>query len=257
LSLLQVDDLTGNCNGSLKIVGTVDRVGRYESLQLDGEQVVRLTSDIEKVPLPTREMTVETWLRVDQMRPWSAMIGVMQDNGLYERGWVLGIQNSRFAFAVATTERPRLSNEESNYLTSQSEYEVGLWYHVAGVYDGQTLKLYVNGKLENSTRMPGGDILYPPHAFYELGAYHDTNEYFPLNGRLHEICLYDRALEESEILQAFRAKSELATLPKPTSNAWQQLAAAYLVSGNENKLQELLRSHPEAEIESSDFRSRQ
>ena len=46
----------------------------------------------------------------------------------------------------------------------------GRWYHVAGTYDGRTVKLYVNGELADSVAAPG--IIQPPETaarFFVIG----------------------------------------------------------------------------------------
>lgn len=48
--------------------------------------------------------------------------------------------------------------------------ETGRWYHVAGTYDGRTVKLYVNGELADSVAAPG--IIQPPETaarFFVIG----------------------------------------------------------------------------------------
>ena len=36
-----------------------------------------------------------------------------------------------------------------------SDWKVDQWYHFAGTYDGKSLRIYVNGKLEGEKNMEG------------------------------------------------------------------------------------------------------
>lgn len=56
----------------------------------------------DRALLPARDMTAEAWVRVDRVTPWGGFIGQVQDNGDFERGWVLGFVESRFSFALAS-----------------------------------------------------------------------------------------------------------------------------------------------------------
>ena len=114
----------------------------------------------------------------------------------------------------------------------------GEWVHWAGTYDGQTMKLYVNGNLvATDATTQHGDIMYPPPTYiqrvnqvtyfvptqyrwsnvvlnkynvsaqihdgwFTLGAYHDANEYWVLNGALDDVRIWGRALTDDQFAMA-------------------------------------------------------
>ena len=110
---------------------------------------------------------------VRSRKEWSGIVGAFQDNGDYERGFVLGCHNDRFYFGLATTAQGRMTHIEG-----ASAFETGRWHHVVAVYDGRKASLWVNGKLDAQSDAPGGSILQAPKGFFELGSYHDDNEYY-------------------------------------------------------------------------------
>ena len=63
---------------------------------------LEVTSDISSVDMPKRNMTLEAWVRVDKAMQWGGIIGALQDNGTYEKGWLLGFRGSSFCFALNT-----------------------------------------------------------------------------------------------------------------------------------------------------------
>ena len=181
----------------------------HQALVLDGKSNrVTISDDHSKTTQPTSAMTAESWVRIESPRRWGGIVGAIQDNGAYERGWLLGYCNSSFCFALAGKEGPA----NMTYLTASEPFIPGQWYHVAATYDGQTQSLYVNGKLLGTSKAEQGDINYPPRTFYEIGSYHDSNENYPAEGMVHEVRVYKRALSAAEIMQHVESK-QLKTSP--------------------------------------------
>ncbi|MCD6352338.1 MAG: metallophosphoesterase [Armatimonadetes bacterium] len=183
--------------------------------------------------LPRRELTVEVWVAVNKPLEWGGILGAMQDNRSYEKGWLLGFRGDRFALAVSSKGADD-GDGLLTYMTAKDPFEKGQWYHVAGVYDGKTMRLYVNGKLAASDdKAQSGDILYPPHAYLELAAYHDADEYNHLDGAVAEARLYARALSAQEIAAHFAAgKAILAAAPPKLD----MLAGPYLMHVTQNSI---------------------
>ncbi|CAG0929312.1 hypothetical protein TFLX_01247 [Thermoflexales bacterium] len=82
---------------------------------------------------------------------------------------------------------------------------VGEWSHVAGVYDGSVVSLYVNGNLIGSPTSAPGSIVVPNG---ELHIGHDpanTTRFY--HGLIDEVELFNRALSASEIQAIYTANS--------------------------------------------------
>ena len=196
-------DQAGRLNGSILGKATLEQFGDVEGLLLDGQDdSVLLTDDHRKARLPQQQITAEAWVRVDKPLKWGGIVGCVQDNGSYERGWILGYTDNRFTFAVAAKDGPgRLT-----YLKSDTDFQPGRGYHLVGTYDGAEMRLYVDGRLAASSTEQRGPIDYPPQAFYEIGAYHDKDEYFHLSGLIHEVRVYGRAISADEAAEHHRTK---------------------------------------------------
>ncbi len=162
--------------------------------------------------LPKKDLTISAIVAVDKPIEFGSILGVVQDNGYTESGWLLGYRNDKFSFALASKGADD-GDGLMTYLDSQSKFMPGKMYHVAAVYDGTTMQLYVNGKLENSSTEQSGDILYPESAPFVVGCYHDKNEFNPMQGRLREIGLYDLAAKEKWVVEEFSHNENVAALP--------------------------------------------
>ena len=78
------------------------------------------------------------------------------------------------------------------------------WYFVAFTYDGHTAKMYINGYLKDSKTRSGP---FTPSTYdVYLGATHDSNFPYYLNGVIDEIRIYNRPLCAEAILQLYNLK---------------------------------------------------
>jgi len=177
-------------------------LARNKALSFDGEDsYISVTNDLNNALLPVKDITIETWVKLHEHETWGGYIGAFQDNGAYEKGWVLGNFDDKFSFALSSTGTGD-SDGLLTYLESSGTLQHNHWYHIAGTYDGSTMNIYVNGQLTGSSTDQSGNIYYDMSSFFSIGAYHDENEFFVLNGEMDEIRLWNTALAE-ETLQAW------------------------------------------------------
>jgi hypothetical protein len=82
-------------------------------------------------------------------------------------------------------------------LNSTSHLNEGEWYHVTGTYDGQNMKLYINGILDNSKSATGSiPITLTPVWIGDTSIYPNSRNF---NGTIDEVKIYNRALSQGEI----------------------------------------------------------
>ena len=194
--------------GSLvgKVLGSAS-LTKEKPLALEASKEFRgiiLSEDIEKANLPAKDMSVTAWVRVDKPIEWGGILGAIQDNGSFERGWLLGYVKDSFFFAISSESKKRLT-----YLKTALPYSPGYWYHLTGTYDGKVQRIYMDGKLTAESKVQNGPILYPPKGRFALGAYIDENEHYPFEGRLEQVTLWDRSLKPKEIADLFNERKKL------------------------------------------------
>jgi len=174
----------------------LEQLGRFGVLMMDGEDspaVVKADKAQLAKLLPKQAFTLSAWVSVDTPKQWGGIIGYFQDNGDSEKGWVLGYDREHFTIGLSTTGADD-GNGKITYLKGKSRYKAGRFHQVCATYDGKTLSLYVDGKLDAQTTTQSGPILYPKESTaMTLGAYRDSDEDFRHHGRLSEVVLYHEA----------------------------------------------------------------
>lgn len=203
-----IRDQARELHGRLVGNGQTQRINNIEAMVFDGQTMVELATDPRRANLPQRQFSVEAWVRVDEPLTWGGIVGSIRDNGADEQGWLLGFRDDKFCLYLRTEEADALT-----LLTANNPFTPGGWAHVVGTYDGDTMRLYVNGRFEVSSDAQGGDIVYPDAVNYVIGAYKDENEDFRLKGMIHEVRVYTNVLRDRDVTALFRAKA--GNFPEP------------------------------------------
>lgn len=177
------------------------------------------TSDYIDVPNsaalhPTSGITVAAWVYINAFNPTSPNASDIikkgyDDNatGCYLLRYSGGSKKAYF--------RIRFSDGTTSAPLSTSTLSTGQWYHLLGSYDGSTMKMYVNGTLEASeavskTMTSNTDQL-------RIGRNIDVSWPYPVNGKIDDVRIYNRALKESEIDQLYGILSSVKNINNTSS----------------------------------------
>ena len=153
-----------------------------------------------------RDITIEAWVY-----PY-AMTSPEQGNWAFiaaKEKWEAGVTTASyglfaqmhwqpgFHFVLLTSEGEKVIRTEPS-----KEYPVK-WYHIAGVYDGSEIRLYMDGEFQVSVPH-SGDIIYNNQPFYisRDTPYNSHDHYF--RGKIDEVAIYDKVLSSSEIKQHYK-----------------------------------------------------
>jgi predicted phosphodiesterase len=165
-----------------------------EALVLESQTRAMISTDLKNVPLPVRRMTVEAWVSITKPGDVGCIIGAFPEDGKFKQGWFLGYHGNRFCLGVADSLVGRIFE-----VSTENPFEPNRWYHVAGTFDGEQKKIYVNGQLENMSKSGRYDIGYPDKGGYAIGVYREDGKDIPMNGMIREVRVYDRVLTQGEI----------------------------------------------------------
>ncbi len=101
-------------------------------------------------------------------------------------------KNDRFEFAVQTT-------NGRDYIFSNTNPQEGQWYHVAQVYDGSEMRIYVDGVQEGQMTKTG-NLNVSSKSKLNMGRWPNAaNNHRFFDGSMDEISIWDRALSQQEI----------------------------------------------------------
>ncbi len=153
------------------------------SLSLNGSSYAKY-SPFKFQPLGNSPVTISAWVKpsaitgADQV---IACLGVDSGGataiGLYIRG-----SSSKFGYSYSSANGEVLSNTLAT---------AGQWQFLVGTYDATTNKIYVNGKLENSTPYSGGNLLTGEASVGVWCNYTNSNDF---NGLIDDVRVYSGAL---------------------------------------------------------------
>jgi prepilin-type N-terminal cleavage/methylation domain-containing protein len=141
----------------------------------------------------TTSMSVSAWIKWNVTPSTGvAYATIVNKNGDNQYRLQHNATNSKFEFGIKT-------NTGSTYVTSTTTPVVGVWYHLVGTWDGNLVKIYVNGILEQTGTRVGA--LLSSTSPLKIASFSADYRYF--NGIIDEVSFWDRALSQQEIIQIF------------------------------------------------------
>ena len=222
----KVSDLWGDNHGTL-IEDPLEVEGKYgEALEFTGDNHIDIP-DSDSLNLTTGEVSVTAWaLRTGPGETERGGIvekgnGGIDNTPLLLREWNAGTVDFEVRSFEATPER--------NWAKLQSDSIAlvdDVWVFLAGTFDGQDQKIYVNSMLDGTLANPGGytnndqmlRIGWDPHA---------QERHFV--GVIDEVAIYDRALTPNEVEQNMSASLGITSVDPAgkLSSTWGEIKAGY------------------------------
>lgn len=178
-----VTDVSGNGNNGTINGATWTTSGKYgNALSFNGTNALVTINNAASLQL-TSGMTLEGWVYPTTIgNKWRDVI-YKGDNNYYLEG---SSNNSR---------RPALGGTFGTPIYGTAALTANTWTHLAGTYDGATMRLYVNG-VQVASRTQTGAIATSTNPL-QIGGDSIYGQYFA--GRIDEVRVYNRALSPAEI----------------------------------------------------------
>jgi hypothetical protein len=226
-------DLTHKLNAKAMGEPVLTNVGPAQAMIFNG-----LTDWLQAAPdvatakpvLPQKEFSVAAWVFLNEAQPDGGICGLLQDNGSYEKGWLLGYNRNHFVFSLSTTGADDGDGKLTG-LAAKSAIRLGGWSYVVATYDGATMRLYVNGQLDGESAEQSGDILYPERGRLAVGAFVDDNELNPMDGGFYEVKVYGRVMAAAEIADVVSKNQGMLSYKPSINETLQFVVKPYLQAG--------------------------
>ena len=156
---------------------------------------------------PDSAITVEAWVRATSwaLNVYDGTILCKHSWSQGEQGYVLRAGNNGQAeFTVCGMDSLGASISWVSATSLTGVMTLNTWYHVAGTYDGDSVRVYINGVQAGATALPDGMI--PGLAFpIKIGRLSDQAQFQTRYwaGQIDEVRIWNRALNSSDILTRY------------------------------------------------------
>ena len=155
---------------------------------------------------PTAAITVAAWINYAQPGNISRLVVKGIDTGNKE-SYALQHNGDTVDFFIRD---PNKTNQSSGASDTLSRNE---WIHVAGSYDGSTVKIYVNGQLENQKTISPRPMLVDINSL-AIGNRTDADDRAYI-GKVDDVRIYSRALTAAEV--AWLGTNGIGYAPLPSN----------------------------------------
>lgn len=171
------------------------------SLQFDGTSSYVSTSSGHDLDMED-EITVEAWIYPTAWGPTPVMNSIVCKHGWTagEKGFVLRAGGSgQLSFTIAGIDNHGNNVSWKEVTSGTNELQLNAWQHVAGTYDGNKLKIFINGNQAGSLSFKGK--INPSGYNLKIGRIADmgaaNGRYF--SGLIDEVRIWNDARSESDI----------------------------------------------------------
>jgi hypothetical protein len=146
----------------------------------------------------TQGVSVSCWVRTDKAGQGNTWILNHVFQGGTATGYRLGLLEGKPCFEVPQT-------DWSHHLKADVDLPTGRWVHLAGTFDGQTMRIYVDGEEHGTMDRPG---FVNTNDFHLCLGNYEIDHASHFEGLLDEVKLYGRALTKEEVQAQHKALAE-------------------------------------------------
>jgi len=188
-------------NGASHLNITAPIIGSRYSINFDGVDDSIKILDSSSLDI-ANQITVEAWIYVDDsLNTYPArIVSKWQTNNWWTgRSYLLQLvdytgEPNHVGFWIRNTIQPGTNDQDGAVSTHQ--IPINKWVHVAGVFNGTDIMVYVNGKLEGTKHFPVS--IYNSITNLGIGADVDDPNQYNFKGYIDEVRISNKARSPSE-----------------------------------------------------------
>jgi hypothetical protein len=135
-------------------------------------------------------ITLSAWMRPSFFSGWGMIVN-KDPAGATDGAWFLGINNEQPSFCI-----------NGVIMTHNTELSKEIWHHIAGIYDGKLIALYVDG-MRVATKQVSLETreISPTSINVHIGSSNGSDYFFI--GQIDDVRIYNRALSEAEVKELY------------------------------------------------------
>lgn len=188
--------LTATTTANLSNFGTQGRMYGSAVFSADSADRIDINEPVGADPLSLQQFTVGLWVQPVAMRDEFQTLITKQESGEISFDLQIGLSSFRLVAIIFD-----VNCTNPSILVSANGLAQNSWNHVVMSYDGDTVRLYINGALDTIQPGPvGNDICAASNTIY-LGENSSGQEQF--SGQLDEVLLYPSVLSDDDIRRLF------------------------------------------------------
>jgi len=172
---------------------SVSLFAQNNCLDFDGDNDYVISNNT--INLSGGALTLEAWIYVDAFQTVTPYISQLVGTEDVSNSAFLRLGDADIPAGNKIEFVLHISTEQQQ-LTSSSILETGIWYHIAGTYDGSNMHIYING-VEDASRAQTGNFTSNEKIVLGRANTHERH----LDGKLDEVRIWNDARTETEIRQ--------------------------------------------------------
>jgi len=218
--------LDGTVNGAIL---TEDRFGNaHSAYSFDGNSSSIVVSSSSSLN-PVDQLSIAFWINIEDTTNRFSFIlhkgGSNVVNSFQNREYGAYMDGLRFIVASA-------GNSSGQHYLYSSAAKLGEWIFYTAVIDRQnhSMKIYLNGTLNAEKDESYSSFNNNDYDLVFGGRGEGHSSYSPFNGKLDDVCIYNRALSENEIQSLYTGVDECNSPPQPPVNVAPASCQLYAVN---------------------------
>ena len=185
--------------------------------------------------LPKAEFTLQACILDHTNQPVGAAIGVLPHQATPADHWMLTYFNRKAAFVVQTSRKDAPIILEAN-LPRREKAFLSWFYQITVAVDGEKIRLYVNGELEDTAEVAIDQWKYGNDSLFEVVSYLANEPYMETGNLVCEVTLSDHAWSSEEVKKSFQTWAARTEAGRLYDDRLHFNAGPYLNYGTEDSM---------------------
>jgi len=188
----------GTVYGATSVTGKINNCYSFDGVN------DYINTGINSVSFQSGNFSVSAWVKTSGTSKHQTYMGIdMVETGNRGLFYFKKHIDDYFNFSVSNNSGGD-STATSSFIPNTTE-----WYHLVGVFDGVSVKLYINGNLEESVPFTGSIATATQDLTIGCGYFSDNKVDF-VDGLIDEVGIWSRALTVSEVSELYNGGDGLA-----------------------------------------------